>query len=55
MDIQDFQEQDFMEILMRLPCSQPFTIERWRAYARMLPTICAYGIDHSRVLSPTYA
>ena len=36
MDKQDFQEQDFMEILMRLPCGRDDTSECSRPYAHVL-------------------
>ena len=41
MDKQDFQEQDFMEILMRLPC--------------LMASIYVYGGDHTRVWTPQSA
>ena len=44
MDKQDFQEQDFMEILMRLPCWPP-------TYARLVATIHVFVRDRTRVCS----
>ena len=42
MDKQDFQEQDFMEILMRLPWS----LQR---LLRLKASIHVYGRDHTRI------
>ena len=47
MDKQDFQEQDFMEFLMRLPCGRHHS----RGLSR--PSTCMFAVNHREVFIKT--
>ena len=49
MDKQDFQEQDFMEILMRLPCDGEHTRIWSRTYARIVASKRVYGRHQTHI------